>query len=700
MLPWIRKFRMKRTVVIGTVCLATVFFIGSLLIARTAFAQSALDVSDDTFGLQSFESATDLGGYDIRIVVARIVRAFLGLLGIITIGLILYAGYLIMTSGGSEDKVAEGKKIIVNAVIGLIIILSAFAITQFILNALTDALGLSPDGRRGRGAQTEGFRGSGALGRIVRDHYPLRDQTAVPRNTKIVVTFREAIDPASLIIDANDNGTLGDCVNTTLDTFDWELYCDRLVTSSVRLYRTNAPTALTEAAVLAEPEGDEGRFYTFVFQPLDAPLHFLGSATSTVTYTVDLTERIRKADGRTSAFVSERAGHYVWEFETDTNIDTTPPSVTHIYPRNDERVPRNSIVQITFSEPMDPIVTQGLTGTFTHILLGRHGNNLAPPGEWRLSNGYRTAEFVSDDACGLNSCGEIMFCLPITCTEADPATCENDYSVLIRTAQVFADAGSESFEAIPYSGVMDLAGNALDSNEENRRLSPSGILPPDGNHPTPNNRPTVVNINFPDAAEEAEDNFWWYFAVRNSIDRAAPYVRRVSPPVDEENVPEDAPLYLEFSRLMWSSTLGSVALEEYPAGVNGVDPIWYRPHVEVLGDIDPSTRLYLDHRAFGPNDADLYYFPSIPSSVRSVNQNCLYPGRGPLGNGEGTVPAICDYENRTEGCVPVTVDSETDTGCVQMSLQEENGENLLLQPTVAECLETLRRDTVSPVSEP
>lgn len=80
-----------------------------------------------------------LGSQDIRTTIASVIRTALGLLGIIVVVLMIYAGFLWMTAGGDEDKVAQSKKILFNSVIGLMIILSAYAITSFIISKLVDA---------------------------------------------------------------------------------------------------------------------------------------------------------------------------------------------------------------------------------------------------------------------------------------------------------------------------------------------------------------------------------------------------------------------------------------------------------------------------------------------------------------------------------------------------------------------------------
>jgi len=67
------------------------------------------------------------------------ISAFLGLLGIIFIVLIIYAGFNWMTAGGDEEKVTKAKETLTRAVIGLIIIIAAYSITYFVFNALPDS---------------------------------------------------------------------------------------------------------------------------------------------------------------------------------------------------------------------------------------------------------------------------------------------------------------------------------------------------------------------------------------------------------------------------------------------------------------------------------------------------------------------------------------------------------------------------------
>lgn len=80
-----------------------------------------------------------LAGGDPREMVGRIINIALGLLGVVALGLITYAGFIWMTSNGNEEQIAKAKKTLTSAAIGLAIILSAWAITTFVLNQLGGA---------------------------------------------------------------------------------------------------------------------------------------------------------------------------------------------------------------------------------------------------------------------------------------------------------------------------------------------------------------------------------------------------------------------------------------------------------------------------------------------------------------------------------------------------------------------------------
>jgi hypothetical protein len=103
-------------------------------------AQAAnLNLWGENYNANDFQDETGLGDRDPRDIVARIVRIILGFLGIVAVIIILLGGFKWMTAGGNEDKVSEARKLIVSGIIGLVIILAAFGIAQFVINSLMNA---------------------------------------------------------------------------------------------------------------------------------------------------------------------------------------------------------------------------------------------------------------------------------------------------------------------------------------------------------------------------------------------------------------------------------------------------------------------------------------------------------------------------------------------------------------------------------
>lgn len=76
---------------------------------------------------------------DPRVIAANIIKVMLTLVGTIITVLFIYGGYLIMTAAGNEDQVSKGKDVIKNAVIGLVITLTAYSITSFVSSSLLTA---------------------------------------------------------------------------------------------------------------------------------------------------------------------------------------------------------------------------------------------------------------------------------------------------------------------------------------------------------------------------------------------------------------------------------------------------------------------------------------------------------------------------------------------------------------------------------
>jgi hypothetical protein len=120
-----------------------VFFFSSLALAQTSAEPktasnplSAGNPQTSAFLLSSGVAMTSVAG-----ITSAVIKVVLGLLGIIFVVLLVYAGFQWMTAQGNEEKVEHAKNTIVRAIIGLLIVIAAYSITFFVFNALNKAGG-------------------------------------------------------------------------------------------------------------------------------------------------------------------------------------------------------------------------------------------------------------------------------------------------------------------------------------------------------------------------------------------------------------------------------------------------------------------------------------------------------------------------------------------------------------------------------
>ncbi len=123
--------------------LATILTVSTVLaMAITALSPMAASattmISSTDLGI-SYGGAIGLGTSDIRTTIANIIRVAMGLLGIVAVVIVLVGGFKWMTAGGNDEQVGEAKKWIFSGVIGLAIILSAYALATFVINSLVNA---------------------------------------------------------------------------------------------------------------------------------------------------------------------------------------------------------------------------------------------------------------------------------------------------------------------------------------------------------------------------------------------------------------------------------------------------------------------------------------------------------------------------------------------------------------------------------
>lgn len=82
---------------------------------------------------------TDVTSNDLPNLIGEIINVLLSILGIVFVVLIVYAGFLYLTDAGGGDKVKKAKDILTKSVMGLVIIIAAYAIAGYVISALSGA---------------------------------------------------------------------------------------------------------------------------------------------------------------------------------------------------------------------------------------------------------------------------------------------------------------------------------------------------------------------------------------------------------------------------------------------------------------------------------------------------------------------------------------------------------------------------------
>ncbi len=631
---------------LGRVCLVSAVFAFALglTLSAPAFAQGTDALGAANQNVANVAASAGLPSTDLFTIIGRVINVVLGLTGIILLSIMLYAGYLWMTSGGESEKVEKAQTMIKNAVIGLLIVVSAFAITRFVMNMLMGALdGTGGVDGSGGGRRPAGFpTAAGSLGGgIIESHTPERNAMGIARNTAIIVTFKEPIRLTSIIRDWNDAGTPADPSDDPTGIND----------DAVKIFasRAGAGSALRTGQVRVRYTSDHK---TFVFRPV-APL---GSPTENTDYSVRLLPGrtgVLLEDG-TSAFSRSGLGGsgYEWGFQVSTVIDNTPPQVQSVIPTAGGSYAPNIIMQINFNEAVDPTSASGIIsalGGFTNIQVMGHPTSTpsAPDvrvyGEFKISNGYRTVEFIPTLSCGVNACGRPMFCLPFS----------NALNIQIKAATLSTSPPQAEFTRSGYDGVVDLAGNSFDGSN-GRGGAADGIA-------QGSNTDAVAGV----------DDYNSRFVTTDRPNLDPPQIRSTVPragvlgpysdtTLGSGSVPLDLVLRGNFDSVLQSSTVNTtnvVLVADEPSVLR--DTFWWQARQLFLnelgreatsGEMIVSGAVAIPHRLFTPATSTLsatpFYNPFLYSGLQNIYQNCFNPSASPVCTG----PYCCNNSRSETGC--------------------------------------------------
>lgn len=107
-----------------------------MLTPQPVLADSATEIIST--GLDNAATGTFNKNVSAPTMVGNLIQVLLSATGIIFLVLTVYAGVLYMTAAGDSNKVTKAKNILVTTLIGMIIIVGAYAITVYVVDALTE----------------------------------------------------------------------------------------------------------------------------------------------------------------------------------------------------------------------------------------------------------------------------------------------------------------------------------------------------------------------------------------------------------------------------------------------------------------------------------------------------------------------------------------------------------------------------------
>lgn len=608
-----RRFQVKFQNLFGKVFLSLVLvaLIGVVSLPFVNQAHAQLNQSKKVVNTTAQSAGLANTATDLPTIIGRIIYVVLGTVGVIFLALMLFSGYQYMTAGGDPEKIKTAITRIRNAVIGLLIIAFSFVIVNFILGWLTGNQGIwgTTGGGGGGGGGFGQWGNTGGLGnaQIIEYHYPEPGQTNVPRNTAIVITFVPNIDPASFI----SGWTKGQPMSGKLND------------GMVRIHPEGTNQNLSPDMALAAVSPD-GR--TVMIKPNDP----LGNAQKPTWYEVVLDAGILNASG-TKIFGGSFSTGYNWKFQVSTQIDNTPPQVLSVIPMAGGPYKRNIVIQVNFNEPMFPNGVAGFykNGGFQNVQIYQSDggkNEQQINGEFRLSNGYRTVEFVTDEECGVNSCRVKIYCLPADKTIRGiikAATLLNNDSAL-----------AAGYKTGIFNGAVDMAFNSLDGDGDSKATGPVGD-PAGGFDDFPSSKPGTPPFAF---------------LTNSQINREPPFIKSVDPGVKAQKIPLDKNIDIswlsdpnDINGVLLAQTVNSRGFRIYAEGPQETDPnTWWffskMINIDDNGQEASSTSKHVQsvatiyHRPFINSDIpkqgqDLnnYYDPYVRHYVMNIYQNCFNP---------------------------------------------------------------------------
>ncbi|MFA6511600.1 MAG: Ig-like domain-containing protein [Patescibacteria group bacterium] len=337
------------------------------------------------FSIEDIGSSIGLGTSDLKETILNIIRWFLGILTLLALVYVGYGGFLYLTSNGEEQKIEKAKKTIINAVIGLAIVLLSWAIVIFAARVFGEVTTGGSGTCQNNATRNQGCEICSSGTWIINPAPPVPslctgipptafrlDAVATsyvfpPGNAQNNVTlcsnvlqdfnnFVDDVSVAAAVIDPLTPLRISEVGTGIVFAGTWQTLSDT-VTFKHNKFCTGTPTQCLNDSECSGTPGTTCDIVTFLPStqyelqiPRDPYIGALKDRSGDLLLACALTVNCD----------SSNPNYFAWRFTTGVENDIVPPFITSTYPVRpgptypDTNVDRQPILEVNFSEAIDP----------------------------------------------------------------------------------------------------------------------------------------------------------------------------------------------------------------------------------------------------------------------------------------------------------------------------------------------------------
>ncbi|MDD5534606.1 MAG: Ig-like domain-containing protein [Patescibacteria group bacterium] len=329
------KKQLKKNIFLGFLCLLMVS--GFLFFILSPVMTKAQEMNN---GLENFRSAANYANTDLPTAMGRIMKIVLGVLGLAATVIVIMGGFKWMTSGGDENKISEAKKLMMAGIVGILIIVLAYAISSFIIGKLMSVTPPPPP-----------CVGSSCLNN---PYNPL--PVDVFKVKRIESTHGSSLKAGSLQTDYHQDVYLCSAVQPMFNNWINAEAIKDLAQNDLRVETTTGGNKIngewqTRDGIIIFKHQDlfnENTEYTTYL-----PKAILNTSSKTLQDCL--------ASGTANGKCIENGSYFIWNFTTGTTTDKVAPTITSVYPildqtnkhYPDQNVSLKPAIEVNFSEAID-----------------------------------------------------------------------------------------------------------------------------------------------------------------------------------------------------------------------------------------------------------------------------------------------------------------------------------------------------------